>query len=117
MIIRNLSFEVPPEGPVCDFCSNPEAKWSYPAHDVTSVVTLGDESTILSSEGAWAACDKCSECIERGDKEGLLNQSFNAVTNDEQTANSEMTLRLLRGIHESFWRSKCGGRRKISGEA
>ena len=52
---------------ICDFCSSPRPRWSYPCPDF--------EVQGYGSEGAWAACEPCAVLVEADDREGLALRS------------------------------------------
>src|SRR5690348_11233473 len=55
----------------CDFCFFSAPKWSYPCKDF---VALDAGPIGAGSKGDWAACDVCSEFIEKGDWDGLIKR-------------------------------------------
>lgn len=62
--------------PMCDFCSGPDVRWSYPARDFIDLGLASPNRLIVSeSVGAWAACDECHRLIEADDREQLLRRS------------------------------------------
>lgn len=52
---------------VCDFCLARNPCWEYPA----SLVAVDAHPAIDYSDDEWAACERCSRLIERGDINGL----------------------------------------------
>lgn len=58
---------------ICDFCSEPDVAWSYPARDF---VGYESEGIVGESVGAWAACEECHRLIESGDRVGLTARSI-----------------------------------------
>ncbi len=66
-----------PEQPICDFCSEPQVRWSYPARDFVDVGLVTPTGILVSeSVGAWAACEECHRLIEAGDRDALLRRSI-----------------------------------------
>jgi len=57
------------EIPICDFCSDKEIGWRYPADDIVEL------SVMWGSSGDWAACDTCHDLIEADDRKGLTERS------------------------------------------
>jgi hypothetical protein len=58
--------------PVCDFCSDPNPTWDYPARTFeTAPLPCG----IPVSLGHWAACDVCHALIEQNDREGIIRRT------------------------------------------
>jgi hypothetical protein len=51
------------EGPRCDFCSDPNPVWIYPAEDFPLGIA-GVTSTLNISTGGWVACAPCSQHID-----------------------------------------------------
>jgi hypothetical protein len=93
-----------PEWPICDLCSEPSVRWSYPARDF---IDVGAAPFISESVGGWAACEECHRLIEAGDRAALLKRS---VTNF--VALYGVLPRTLaddiRRIHEQFFAHRCG---------
>lgn len=96
----------------CDFCSEPNPKWDYPAHSI-EMPDLPPDIRALSVQH-WAACDACSALIEAGDRAGLAKRS------DETFAKKYPWLPPLErgdamtGVQAKFFESRFGGRRPIT---
>jgi len=91
-------------GLICDFCSAPDPKKTYAAHDF--------EMRELHSRsiGDWAACGECAKLIDAGDHEGLLGRAMASFPGIE-TASEDMELFMdlsdaMKYIHESFWKNR-----------
>lgn len=52
---------------ICDFCSAPHPTWVYPA-DNFAMQRFG-----WGSDGGWAACDECSDLIEKKQDDAVIN--------------------------------------------
>lgn len=84
---------------ICDFCSAPEVKWSYPCKSFDFI------TNIISSEGDWAACDKCHFLIEN-----KLNQTLaeNAI------GDTGLPLTMMLQLHDMFRTNRIGEARLIT---
>lgn len=105
--------EAKPGEEVCDFCSNPEVRWSYPAHGTY----IGDEiptpggPLLVGSPDDWAACDQCHRRIERGDRAGLARRAAKRYQRKYGLpAGLTMTRvqQAIREAHDSFWAAREG---------
>jgi hypothetical protein len=87
---------------VCDFCSEADPAWVYPARDFVFGISR--------SAGGWAACDRCHDLIEAGDSSGLADRSllelgrWHVLTGEDEVE----LLAALRAIHLGFWASRVG---------
>lgn len=99
----------------CDFCSELEPSWSYPAKDF---VALQIGAILSTSEGSWAACDTCRELIESGDRNGLADRSAAlwVVANPDSAEVMECLRGELRRIHDLFFANRRGEARPIAAE-
>jgi hypothetical protein len=116
----HLPEPIPDDGPisavtVCDFCATPGAAWEYPAHpfqtaEVLRLLPEGEIDTITrhSSDGAWGACERCHDDIERGDWNRVV---YRALRGERAS---------LRPVLEPTWRTlwrafethRCGPARR-----
>ena len=93
---------------ICDFCSEPNVAWSYPARNF---VGLAVGNVVSESVGAWAACPACHALIEAGDRAGLADRSA-ALLIDKQpefAAVREDILAQLSGLHAKFFDARTSG--------
>jgi hypothetical protein len=91
----------------CDFCASVDVRWEYPAHDV-SIPEINAESI-----GAWNACQACYECIEAGDREGLVTRALEGnpdLTSLATTLNIPLEKRVehIHIMHAYFLASRTG---------
>ncbi len=93
---------------ICDFCSEPQVRWCYPARDFVYIAVSGPSGILVSeSVGAWAACGECHALIEAGDHEALLNRSVQKFVE----INGFLPPALaddIRRIHTQFFAHRCG---------
>jgi hypothetical protein len=93
---------------VCDFCSSPDPRWSYPTASFVFRTELIDHA----SDGAWAACDACRSLIECNDHAGLTDRSLTAwrsvMVDDVAPEEEAMLHQMLAALHEAFWRERLG---------
>lgn len=62
---------------VCDFCHEPDPKWSYPASDFHAGWMQGSHGWVEQvSVGSWAACTPCAELVDAGDERRLVERSL-----------------------------------------
>jgi hypothetical protein len=92
----------------CDFCSDAEVKWSYPANDFIEL------SSMWGSAGDWAACDACHDLIEAGNQRGLSERSVeryfihhSIIPDTKQTR--ALMLREITMLHQAFFHARSGG--------
>jgi len=96
--------------PKCDFCSDPEPRWIYPARSFE-----GMPGAIY--EAGWAACEACHRLIEKLDFEALAERSWSALRL-EGRPEVEALLRVfkpetlarirIRGLHRLFETNRLG---------
>lgn len=79
----------------CDFCSNEKVTWSYPCKSFTYI------EGIIGSEGAWAACDRCHNMIE---KEMHQTLAYYAI----KTAGFEIPFSVMMDLHNMFRANRIG---------
>ena len=94
-----------PEWPICDLCSQPSVRWSYPARDFIDIAAVG--LLISESVGGWAACEECHRLIEEGDHAALLERSvanFVALYGVLPPTLADD----IRRIHDQFFAHRCG---------
>jgi len=100
----------------CDFCSDPQPAWIYPAESFTvNKVNWG-------SEDDWAACEECSQLIEDGKHETVVKERMLATAavgvngalwnlfNKEERREVEVETRRL---YDKFRRARRGPRRPL----
>jgi len=68
----------------CDFCSNPDVRWSFPAGDFTVKIeneVTGDtglpedkSADVAYVKDAWLACDDCKNLYEEGGIAALVER-------------------------------------------
>lgn len=93
---------------VCDFCSEPEVKWSYPAKDIAS------EELHWGSRGDWAACEICHALIEKGERDKLAERSMqNFIRFNPEFASEPAEIRKevadgIRMLHDIFFLARTG---------
>ena len=92
---------------ICDFCSDPNVSWQYPARSFVAYVLDGIAG---ESVGAWAACDVCHDLIEKDDRSGLAAHSIDSLIRvhpEFQVAREELSREMER-LHGSFLGSRRG---------
>jgi hypothetical protein len=95
--------------PRCDFCSTPNAGWTFPARDFeSSVIPIRPTETVsLRSAGGWAACTRCKELIEAGDRNGLADRAARLNPSVKKAPLREVR-EALRQLHDDFWANREG---------
>jgi hypothetical protein len=89
--------------PVCDFCNVTPVLWTYPARDFQHRAP----DFTFNSSGGWAACARCHELIERGDRQGLADRSARGHPERGRIPLNALRSR-LRALHDSFWANREG---------
>lgn len=92
---------------VCDFCSTPNPRWSYPTKDFTSAYDGFD----VELRGGWAACDECKRLIDHEDRIKLVDRAMDGFLADKPRLDRS-TLYLYReriwNLHDDFMMMRCG---------
>jgi hypothetical protein len=65
---------------VCDFCSEPCARWVFPCAPITRSVAGGPLYMAFGSR--WYACDECAPIVDRGDWKRLMKRVRRLSTDD-----------------------------------
>jgi hypothetical protein len=88
--------------PICDFCSEPDVDWRYPARTFIAYVVAG---FVGQSVGDWAACTVCHALIEAGDRTGLLERSLSRLLekNPEMRSDGAALREELAVVHRMFF--------------
>ena len=84
---------------ICDFDSDPDVRWRYPADDFEM------PGTGWASQGDWAACDPCSDLVEADDWDGLAERCLIGVVKHREA----IRVRLM-NLHERFAAARTGDR-------
>ena len=92
---------------ICDFCSEPNVVWGYPAQNFVAYAVAG---VVGQSVGNWAACTVCHGLIESGDRCGLLERSLHLLLEKHPDMRSdEAGVREQLGvIHRMFFTYQTG---------
>lgn len=92
---------------ICDFCSEPEVAWRYPARNFLAYAIAG---VVGQSVGDWAACPTCHALIEAGDRKGLSERSLRTLLdkNPEMRAAASELREDIAGFHEMFFANRLG---------
>ena len=77
---------------VCDFCSKPGPRWSYPCDSFT----IGPYGSV----GPWAACFDCHVLIERARYDRVLDRAMGSKTGPGRAQ--------LAGLLRAFKQHRCG---------
>lgn len=99
--VDGKKFESVLTSPVCDLCGDAYPCWDYECPDFSI------EHVDFGSWGDWAACQECSELIEKDDYEGLLQR---ALDNPAGHADPEYWRRRISPIHQGFRERRVGER-------
>lgn len=114
----------PPEGAICDFCSSPDVRWTFPCREHTSkpehveaLIQRRDASLSVkrmditaTSFGGWAACSACHALIQRGDRERLARRSAKRMIRDHPDIPmllGNVTVHVRRR-QDAFWANREG---------
>ena len=92
---------------MCDFCSEHDVVWRYPAQNFIAYATPG---VVGQSVGDWASCVLCHAFIERGDHKALLERSVIRLLEEHpgmRAAEAEVRAHLGM-IHRMFFDHQAG---------
>ena len=92
---------------MCDFCSEPNVAWRYPAQSFLAYAVAG---FVGQSVGDWAACSICHRLIEAGDRTGLLERSLRTLLEknpDMREAEAEFRDQIS-VFHRMFFKHQTG---------
>ena len=92
---------------MCDFCSEPNVVWRYPAQNFVAYAVA---DVVGQSVGDWAACTVCHALIESGDHCGLLDRSVRRLLEKEpdmRPAESELRDQIA-VFHRMFFAHQIG---------
>jgi hypothetical protein len=92
---------------ICDFCSEPNVAWRYPAE---SFVAYAVANVVGESVGDWAACSICRRLIEDADRSGLLERTLRTLLEkNPDMLPAEAELRDQIGVfHRMFFAHRTG---------
>lgn len=92
---------------ICDFCSEPDVSWRYPARTFVAYVVAG---FVGQSVGDWAACSVCHSLIEAGNRSGLLERSLSRLLdkNAEMRSDEAALREELAVVHRMFFAHQTG---------
>lgn len=89
---------------MCDFCSQPNPRWVYPAKDFGEIVTK------FASVGDWGACEECKQLIQAGDWDTLAQRSMTFIGDKSLPEDINATvLQAVKDMHQGFAQSRIGG--------
>jgi hypothetical protein len=93
--------------PICDFCSNPDVAFVYPARTFAAYLFDG---IVGESVGDWAACPICHGLIESDRQADLVERSLvTLLERQPEMKCAELELReQIRGFHFLFFRNRVG---------
>jgi hypothetical protein len=103
--MNEYTIDEPASGPICDFCSDPRIFASYPAKDFTAgqFKNPDGKKLVANSRGGWAACKTCTELIEAGKWESLLDRSIATFLTKYGTHIPAQALRgFIADLHKQF---------------
>lgn len=113
----------PPEGAICDFCSSPDVRWTFPcrghtaADNLDAVLQHRDGSVSVESmevtriaDGGWAACSACHALIQRGDRVRLARRSAKRMIRDHPDIPMVLDNAIghVRRLQDAFWANREG---------
>lgn len=118
-----LKMDAPPEGAICDFCSSPNVRWTFPcrehttAEHVDTVLQRRDGSLDVERmdiervvAGGWAACPACHALVIRGEREKLARRSAKRMIRkhpDVPMLLGNVTVHCRR-LQDAFWANRTG---------
>ena len=92
---------------ICDFCSDPNVGWRYPARSFLAYIIEGIAG---QSVGDWTACVACHDLIEKDDRSGLAAHSIDSLidVHPEMRCVRDDLLREMAVLHRTFFESRTG---------
>lgn len=92
---------------ICDFCSEPDVAWCYPAQSFLAYAIAG---VVGQSMGDWAACTTCHALIEADDRTGLSERSLRTLLekNPEMRAAASDLREQIAEFHGMFFANRLG---------
>ena len=95
------------ELPICDFCSEPDVVWMYPAHNFIGYQGPG---IVGESVGGWAACTTCHELIVADNRAGLAERSASTLlaNQPDMGLTREEAAVVLQEIQAKFFQHRIG---------
>ncbi len=93
---------------LCDFCSQPQVVWRYPAQNFLAYVIAGIAG---QSVGDWAACSVCHALIQAGNRSELANRSVRTlIEKHPEMRGAEAEIReQIAQFHVMFFDNRTGG--------
>jgi hypothetical protein len=93
----------------CDFCGSPEIHWVYPCRSFDLI------PYDWGSDGDWAACVPCSNLIEAGMMDELVERTLKSYVESEQLINTdpkkvEYITDWVKALHAAFLDHRTGDR-------
>jgi hypothetical protein len=92
---------------LCDFCSEPQVVWRYPALSFLAYVIAGIAG---ESVGDWAACRICHALIQAGNRSELADRSVRTLIEkhpEMRVAEAELREQIAQ-FHVMFFRNRAG---------
>lgn len=90
----------------CDFCSEPNPGWCYPAQTFQGP-TIGKDLYVSVAE--WGACDTCHDLIEANDREALVDRFLvRWEAKNGQRPDHDDLRALVLALHGQFWDNRTG---------
>ena len=92
---------------LCDFCSEPQVVWRYPAQSFLAYVIAGIAG---ESVGDWAACRICHALIQAGNRSELADRSVRTlIEKHPEMRGAEAELReQIAQFHVMFFHNRAG---------
>jgi hypothetical protein len=92
----------------CDFCSQPDPTWVYPARSFDA------PALAWGSSGGWAACDPCSSLIEQQAWAALARRTIELAPSARILASlgrreRRLALKATYQLHQEFQRQRRPG--------
>jgi hypothetical protein len=92
----------------CDFCFADDPEYVLPAY------TFEIPGQPNGSDGDWAACQGCADCIERNDWNGLTRRSRVSYEIRHDTVLSDELVRAMKHMHRTLRKNIRGPLRRVA---
>lgn len=88
---------------VCDFCSDPNPKYTFPAKNIAAYVETEPNLFVqaLDSVGAWLACEPCKVLVDTNQRDALTERACKAFGMSDVKSK-----KLVHDMHDAFFASR-----------
>jgi hypothetical protein len=99
---------------VCDHCGAADPRYLYTAAPLRAIVVGTCENHLQHLGEEYATCVPCAECIEAGDRPGLLRRALLGFHQQAGEPADALTREALGSLQHAFWDTLVRGRRPLA---